>query len=119
MNDLKNSKVYQKAYPFSVDIVFFYKKLVAQNEYVLSKQILKSGTSISANIVEANGGISKNDFSSKMSIAYKECLETKFWIKLLHDTDYMNKKDYEDLTQKVNEIGRILFAILKSCGRVK
>ena len=119
MNDLGKSLVYQKAYPFAKDIVFFYKKMKKSNEYVLSKQILKSGTSIAANITEANGGISRDDFSAKMSIAYKECLETKYWIELLHDTNYMDTVDYENLKPKADEIGKILFSILKSCGRIK
>jgi len=60
-----------------------------KKEYVLSKQLLRCGTSIGANIAEANGGISDNDFSAKMSIAYKECLETKYWLSLLKDTNYI------------------------------
>ncbi len=77
------------------------------------KQLLRSGTSIGANIAEANGAISTADFSSKMSIAYKESLETKYWLSLLKDTDYIDLKVYESIFQDVDEIGKILFAILK------
>jgi four helix bundle protein len=72
------SKVYDKAYKFAIRIVKGYKYLCEnKQEYVLSKQLLRSGTSIGANIAEANGAISQADFRAKMSIAYKECLETK------------------------------------------
>ncbi len=79
----------------------------------MSKLLLRSGTSIGANIAEANGAISTADFSSKMSIAYKESLETKYWLSLLNDTDYIDLKVYESIFQDVDEIGKILFAILK------
>ena len=71
--------VYEKAYQFAIRIVKAYEFLSKEKkEFVLSKQLLRSGTSIGANIAEANGGISKADFSNKISIAYKECLETKY-----------------------------------------
>ena len=85
-----------------------------KKEYVLSKQILKSGTSIGANITEANGAISKQDFSAKMSIAYKESLETKYWLRLLHETNYIEKKVFENLFNDCDELSKILFAILKT-----
>ena len=74
---MKNNVTYDKAYKFAIRVVKVYKYLVEKKkEFVLSKQLLKSGTSIGANIAEANGAISKTDFSAKISIAYKECLET-------------------------------------------
>jgi four helix bundle protein len=85
---LMNSKVYDKAYQFAIRIVRAYKHLYDEKkEFVLSKQLLRSGTSIGANIAEANGAISKVEFKAKMSIAYKECLETKYWLSLLKDTE--------------------------------
>lgn len=94
-----NSKVYSRAYQFAIRIVNAYKYLSKEKkEFVLSKQLLRSGTSIGANIAEANGratprrrqaqgnargAISKADFRAKMSIAYKECLEVKYWLSLL------------------------------------
>lgn len=85
-----------------------------KKEFVLSKQILKSGTSIGANIIEANGTISKADFSAKMSIAYKECLETKYWLSLLKDSGDLDDKNYQILFTKADEIAKILFSILKT-----
>ncbi|PNW36589.1 UNVERIFIED_CONTAM: four helix bundle protein [Euhalothece sp. KZN 001] len=88
-----NSLVYDKAYQFAIRIVKAYRYLVEeQKEFVLSKQLLRSGTSIGANIAEANGGISKADFRAKISIAYKECLETKYWLSLLKDTNYISSE---------------------------
>jgi four helix bundle protein len=105
---------YAKAYSFAIRIVKAYKYLCAEKkEYILSKQMLRSGTSIGANIAEANGGISDADFSNKISIAYKECLETKYWLSLLKDTDYLNEKMFESIYNDADEIGKILFSILK------
>ena len=92
MIDEKNV-LQNKSFSFAKRIIELYKLLSeTKKEYVLSKQILKSGTSIGANITEANGAISKQDFSAKMSIAYKESLETKYWLRLLHETNYIEKK---------------------------
>jgi len=76
--------------------------------------LLRSGTSIGANIAEANGAISKADFSAKMSIAYKECLETKYWLSLLKDTDYMDSKAFVSIYEDADEIGKLLFSIIKT-----
>jgi four helix bundle protein len=112
---MKKSIVYQKAYAFSIRIVKLYKHLCEQRkEYVLSKQRLRCGTSIGANIAEANGAISDNDFSSKISIAYKESLETKYWLNLLKDTDYLSIGDFESLFADADEIAKMLFSILKT-----
>ncbi len=109
-----DTTLYPKAYNFAIRIVKAYQYLKDdKKEFVLSKQLLRSGTSIGANIAEANGAISTADFSSKMSIAYKESLETKYWLSLLKDTDYIDLKVYESIFQDVDEIGKILFAILK------
>ena len=82
------------------------------------KQLLRSGTSIGANISEAKGAISDADFSAKISIAYKECLETKYWLSLLKDTSYLNDKEFESLHKDADELGKMLFATLKTTGRV-
>ncbi|MEM8828642.1 MAG: four helix bundle protein [Cyanobacteria bacterium P01_G01_bin.19] len=111
---MKNNVTYDKAYKFAIRVVKAYKYLVEEKkEFVLSKQLLKSGTSIGANIAEANGAISKADFSAKISIAYKECLETKYWLSLLKDTGYFDIKSFDSIYQDADEIGRILFSILK------
>ncbi len=106
-----------KSFSFAIRIVNLYKFLCKKKkEFVLAKQILRSGTSIGANIEEANGAISKSDFSSKISIAYKESRETNYWLKLLFETDYLNKKSFESLAVDCDEISRLTFSILKTTG---
>ena len=115
-----NSLVYEKAYNFAIRVVNAYKYLKEdKKEFILSKQLLRSGTSIGANVAEANGGISPADFSAKMSIAYKECLETKYWLSLLKDTDYIDEKAFESIYQDADEIGKILFSIIKTTRKDK
>ena len=98
---VKDSIVFEKAYGLAIRIVNAYKYLTEQKrEFVLSKQMLRSGTSIGANIAEANGAISKADFSAKMSIAYKECLETKYWLSLLKDTEYLETKAFDSIESR-------------------
>ena len=114
-DDLRlKSVAYDKAYALAIRIVNAYKYLKAsKKEFVLSKQLLRSGTSIGANIAEANGSISDAEFSAKMSFAYKECLETKYWLSLLKDTDYIEPKAFESIYRDADEVGKILFSILK------
>ena len=110
-----DSIVYQKAYPFAIRIVKLHKWLCDEKkEYTLSKQVLRSGTSIGANIAEAKGGISRADFRAKMSIAYKETLETKYWLSLLKDTEYIPEKSFNSLHSDCDEIARMLWSILQS-----
>ncbi len=104
----------EKSFQFAVKIVRLYQKIITENkEYVLSKQILKSGTSIGANVAEANGGISPSDFSSKISIAYKESLETKYWLNLLKETGYITPQAFDSLHSDCDELSRIMYGILK------
>ena len=111
----RDNVVYDKAYQFAIRIVKAYQFLSSEKkEFVLSKQLLRSGTSIGANIAEANGGISKADFSNKISIAYKECLETKYWLDLLKDTTFIDEKTHESMYSDADEIAKILFSILKT-----
>lgn len=112
---LKNNPLQNKSYDFALLIVQLSKKLIKEKkEYVLSKQIMKSGTSIGANIIEANGAISRAGFSSKISIAYKECLETKYWLSLLKDGGEIELVDFKTLFSFADEIAKILFSILKT-----
>ncbi len=111
--------VYNKAYAFALDIIKIYKTLKNNKEYSLADQLLRSGTSIGANIAEANGGISKDDFSAKMSIAYKESLEVKYWLDLLKDSSLLDEKQHCLLYNNADELSKILFTILKSSGRIK
>jgi four helix bundle protein len=111
----KENVVYDKAYKFAIRIVRAYEFLLKNKRmYKIADQLLRAGTSIGANLSEANGAISKADFSSKVSIAYKECLETKFWLSLLKDTNYIDEKTYDSINADAEEIGRLLFAILKT-----
>ena len=84
-----------------------------KKELVLSKQLLRSGTSIGANIVEANSAISKADFSNKISVAYKESLETKYWLCLMKDTGFIDQKTFESIYEETDQIAKILYSILK------
>ncbi len=116
----QHSIAYDKAYQFAIRIVKAYKYLVEQHkEFVLSKQLLRSGTSIGANLAEANSAISKADFSAKVSISYKECQETKYWLSLLKDTGYLEEKAFSSIYQDAEEIAKILYSILKSTNRTK
>ena len=82
--------------------------------YTLAKQLLKSGTSIGANICEAQQAQSRADFISKLSIALKEAVETNYWLRLLHATDYLNEKEFSSLIEDCRELERLLTAVIKS-----
>ena len=89
---MKNNVIRDKSYAFAIRVVNLYKYLVyTKKEFVLSKQVLRSGTSIGANVEEAIGAQSSKDFIAKLSISYKEARETNYWIRLLKDTNFINK----------------------------
>lgn len=109
---MKENIIRDKSYKFALRIVKLYKHLSdSKREYVLSKQILRSGTSVGANIEEAIGGQSEKDFLHKISVAYKEARETKYWINLLRDSEYINKDAAESLMDDCDEICRIISKI--------
>lgn len=85
-----------------------------KKEYTLSEQLLRSGTSIGANITEAQQAQSKADFVSKLSIALKEASETKYWIRLLHATEYLSAQEYQSICADCTEIEKILVASIKT-----
>jgi len=85
-----------------------------KKEYVLSKQILRSGTSIGANITEALSGISTNDFYAKIYISFKESSETKYWLELLHESDYINDEQFNSIYEDCLELNKLLSSITKS-----
>lgn len=115
MDNQKNNIVITKSFSFAVRIIKLYQFLLKNyKEYTISKQILRSGTSIGANIEEAHGGVSKADFSNKISIAYKESREVSYWLKLLYATNYINKKMFDSLFNDCDELSRITFTIIKS-----
>jgi len=86
----ENIKIDERCFEFSLLIIELYKYLQYKKEYILSKQLLRSGTSIGANVEEAQAAQSRKDFISKMSIASKEARESKYWIRLLKHSDYIN-----------------------------
>ena len=104
-----------KSLDFAVRIVRLYRHLIeTNNEFVLSKQILKSGTSIGANVREAIGGQSKDDFIAKMHIALKEVYETEYWLELLYKTDFLSEKEFESIFSDCRELTNILASIIKT-----
>ena len=109
------SIAYEKSLAFSKRIVHLYRYLCdSHKEYVLSKQILRSGTSIGANIAEARYGISRNDFRSKIYIALKECAETIYWLELLYSCSYLDESAYRSLLADCEALRNILSATTKS-----
>jgi four helix bundle protein len=116
---MKENIIQEKSYKFAIRIVKLYQYLVNEKkEYVLSRQVLKSGTSIGANIEEALGGQSKNDFISKISISYKEARETHYWIRILRDTDYLTETMADSIISDINEILKIITSIQKSSKNI-
>lgn len=107
------SIIAKKAYTFALEIIKIYKCLVSdKREYVLSKQILRSGTSIGANVNEALAGQSKRDFIHKLSISLKEARETSYWLNLLKDSDFITSLEFDKLNAACNEIIKILSSII-------
>jgi four helix bundle protein len=108
-------KIDERTFKFSLLIIEVYKYLNKNKEYILSKQLLRSGTSIGANVEEAQAGQSKKDFISKMSIASKEARESRYWIKLLDESNYLihfNKR--EELMNEIDNIINIITKIVKT-----
>jgi four helix bundle protein len=116
MNKYENNSIVKKSYQFALRIVKLYKFLLKEKEFVLSKQLMRSGTSIGANITEAQEAISKKDFKNKMSIALKESVESRYWINLLKDSEYLSEKQAESLLGDLEEIIKILSKIVKNAN---
>jgi len=110
---MKKSIIREKSFNFALEIIKLYKQLRGQKEYVISKQLLRSATSIGANVVEAEAAQSKRDFVSKMSIASKEARETEYWLKLLHKSDLVNIP-LQDYMSEINQIINIITKIVKT-----
>ena len=105
----------KKSFDFAIRIVRLYRYLCEKKkEFVLSKQLLRSGTSIGANVAEAQQAQSKADFVSKISIALKETTETKYWLRLLNATDYLSDVEIKTILADCVEIEKILTSIIKS-----
>lgn len=116
----EGNAVLTKSYAFAVRIVKLHRHLMAEHrEYVLTKQVVRSGTSIGANVEEAIGGLSRADFSAKLSVAYKEARETSYWLRLLHDAGYLDAAAFASIHGDCQELCRLLFTILKTAGRIR
>ena len=104
-----------KTYSFAIRIIKAYKFLSSeQKEFVLSKQMLRSGTAVGALVRESEHAESKADFIHKMSISLKEANETEYWLLLLHDADYLEKKSFESIVSDCQELIKILISIIKT-----
>ncbi|WP_456421282.1 four helix bundle protein [Lutibacter sp.] len=111
----KDNIIQIKSYNFAIRIVELYKDLnVNKREFILSKQLLRSGTSIGANIEEAIGGQSRKDFYAKLTISYKEARESHYWIRLLKDTNYLSQEQYDSLIFDIEELLKIIGSIQKT-----
>ena len=110
-----NNVVLDKCLKFSVRIVRLYQYLCSESkDYVISKQLLRCGTSIGANVHEAQYAVSKNDFLNKMHISLKESAETLYWIELLYQTDYLSEPQYNSILADCEELRDILSSITKT-----
>ena len=105
--------ILNKSFEFALEIIELYKMLRSNKEYVISKQLLRSGTSIGANVEEATAAQTKKDFITKMAIASKEARETRYWLRLL-DKSKLIDYDYNKYIKSINEIIKILTAIVKT-----
>lgn len=114
---MKDNIIQQKSFDFALQIILLYQKLCKANEFVLSKQLLRSGTSIGANVEEAQAGQSRADFVSKISIASKEARETSYWLRLLRDSKILDEADAKSLLSESDAIIKILTSIVKSTNQ--
>ena len=110
---MEQADIQMMSYNFALRIISLYKVLVKNNEYTLSKQLLKSATSIGANVFEASAAISRKDFANKMSIASKEARETYYWLRLLRDSK-ISESDLTGYIKEITSIINVLTAIVKT-----
>ena len=112
---MKRNIIVNKSEDFAVRIVNLSKILRAdRNEYIMSKQLIRSGTSIGANIAEAQEAQSNTDFIAKLYISLKECSETKYWLKLLYRTEYLSETEYKSIHNDASELKALLTTIIKT-----
>ena len=115
---MEHNNIENKTFEFAIRTVNLYKFLCSEkNEYVLSRQVLKSGTSIGANVAEAQKAQTRPDFNTKLNIALKEANETYYWLKLLHRTEYISDDAFISLEKDINEIISILVTICKQTNK--
>lgn len=111
---MRGNAIREKSYSFALDILLLNRQIKRSEEHVLCRQLLKSGTSIGANVEEALAGQSRADFLSKMSIASKEARETGYWLRLLRDSKALDSDTAQVFLDKIDEIIRMLTAIVKT-----
>ena len=112
---MKENVVQSKSYAFAVRVVRLSQYLSERkHEFVLSKQVLRAGTSIGANVEEAIGAQSRADFLSKLAIAYKEARETSYWLRLLKDTEYLSESEFRSMQTDAEELCRLIGSIQKT-----
>jgi four helix bundle protein len=110
----KKNIIKDKSFAFAIDIVNLYKVLSEKKEFILSRQVLRSGTSIGANVREYEHAQSKADFIHKLSISLKEANETEYWLDLLHKTKYLSDIEFQNIKPKIIELLRLLTSIIKT-----
>lgn len=116
---MRESILKSKSYNFALRIVKLYQFVCREkNEFTLSKQILRSGTSIGANVEEASQAQSKADFIHKLSIAQKECAETHYWLRLLRDSQYLTEKQANSLLEDCEELQKLLTSSIKTAKKI-
>ena len=112
---MKESIVEEKSKTFALRIIKLYKYLsFNKNETVMSHQVLRSGTSIGANIAEASGATSKKDFLAKVHISFRECSETKYWLEILHESEYLTDAEFQSIYDDCIELRKLLSSITKT-----
>ena len=117
---MKESILRDKSKPFAIRIIKLYKFLLEEKkEFVISKQILRCGTSIGANFAEAIYGVSEADFMNKLSIAQKEASETIYWLELLYETDFITKEQFDSMLANADELVRLLAASIITMKKKK
>ena len=115
MKDKENNIIVAKSYAFAIRCINLYKYLCEENnDYTIGKQLMRSGTSIGANVKEAIRGYTKADFTSKMSISLKEASETEYWIELLRDANYISEKQASSMLADCTELIKLLMTIIKT-----
>ena len=114
---MKENILKTKSYSFALRIVKLYKYLCTHREFVLSKQVLRSGTAVGALVSEAEFGQSKADFISKLSIALKEANETLYWLNLLKDSNYLEEKMFQSIKPDIEELIKLLVSSIKTAKK--
>lgn len=114
----KKNIIKEKSFAFAIDIVNLYKVLSEKKEFVLSRQVLRSATSIGANVRESEHAQSKADFIHKLSISLKEANETEYWLDLLYETKYLSDVEFQNIKPKIIELLRLLTSIIKTSKKI-